>query len=126
MHAPASARSRRDAARSRQGRGRHVSKPSPLLFLLLLLLLLINAGWENPLTFDVDEVVDDCMHLIALLYLTIGRNNEAPAWYVAFSLCAAWIYTYMQKLLAMYNHEGSSFSRNSLSSSQTHAFCSDY
>jgi hypothetical protein len=35
-----------------------------------------------PLTlphFLVDYVLDDCFQLISLLFLTVGRNNEAPA-----------------------------------------------
>lgn len=27
----------------------------------------------------VDNVLDDCFQLISLFFLTIGRNNEAPA-----------------------------------------------
>jgi len=27
----------------------------------------------------VDTVLDDCFQLISLFFLTIGRNNEAPA-----------------------------------------------
>ena len=27
----------------------------------------------------VDNVLDDCFQLISLLFLTVGRNNEAPA-----------------------------------------------
>ena len=27
----------------------------------------------------VDYVLDDCFQLISLLFLTVGRNNEAPA-----------------------------------------------
>lgn len=30
----------------------------------------------------VDYVLDDCFQLISLFFLTIGRNNEAPAVYV--------------------------------------------
>lgn len=29
----------------------------------------------------VDSVLDDCFQLISLFFLTIGRNNEAPAVY---------------------------------------------
>jgi hypothetical protein len=29
--------------------------------------------------FPVDYVLDDCFQLISLLFLTVGRNNEAPA-----------------------------------------------
>jgi hypothetical protein len=32
--------------------------------------------------FLVDYVLDDCFQLISLLFLTVGRNNEAPAVYV--------------------------------------------
>lgn len=31
----------------------------------------------------VDYVLDDCFQLISLLFLTVGRNNEAPAVYVS-------------------------------------------
>lgn len=31
----------------------------------------------------VDTVLDDCFQLISLFFLTIGRNNEAPAAYEA-------------------------------------------
>ena len=31
------------------------------------------------LTAVVDNVLDDCFQLISLFFLTIGRNNEAPA-----------------------------------------------
>jgi hypothetical protein len=31
--------------------------------------------------FLVDYVLDDCFQLISLLFLTVGRNNEAPAVY---------------------------------------------
>jgi hypothetical protein len=31
------------------------------------------------LHFPVDYVLDDCFQLISLLFLTVGRNNEAPA-----------------------------------------------
>lgn len=34
--------------------------------------------------FAVDYVLDDCFQLISLLFLTVGRNNEAPATYVSF------------------------------------------
>jgi hypothetical protein len=30
---------------------------------------------------SVDTVLDDCFQLISLFFLTIGRNNEAPAMY---------------------------------------------
>ena len=30
-------------------------------------------------TYPVDNVLDDCFQLISLFFLTIGRNNEAPA-----------------------------------------------
>jgi hypothetical protein len=29
--------------------------------------------------FAVDYVLDDCFQLISLLFLTVGKNNEAPA-----------------------------------------------
>lgn len=29
--------------------------------------------------FIVDTVLDDCFQLISLFFLTVGRNNEAPA-----------------------------------------------
>ena len=35
---------------------------------------------QSSLGFDtVDNVLDDCFQLISLFFLTIGRNNEAPA-----------------------------------------------
>ena len=35
---------------------------------------------QGLLDFDaVDNVLDDCFQLISLFFLTIGRNNEAPA-----------------------------------------------
>ena len=30
----------------------------------------------------MDNILDDCFQLISLLFLTVGRNNEAPAVYV--------------------------------------------
>lgn len=27
----------------------------------------------------VDYILDDCFQLISLLFLTVGKNNEAPA-----------------------------------------------
>lgn len=27
----------------------------------------------------VDTVLDDCLQLISLFFMTVGRNNEAPA-----------------------------------------------
>lgn len=46
-----------------------------------------NAGMAHVLLseahyltlFLVDNVLDDCFQLISLLFLTVGRNNEAPA-----------------------------------------------
>lgn len=37
------------------------------------------------LTFTVDTVLDDCFQLISLFFLTIGKNQEAPAAYSAIS-----------------------------------------
>lgn len=34
------------------------------------------------LDLTVDNVLDDCFQLISLFFLTIGRNNEAPAVWV--------------------------------------------
>ncbi|KAL9126289.1 MAG: hypothetical protein Q9217_004638 [Psora testacea] len=40
------------------------------------------ARWLPDLRFKiVDRVLDDCFQLISLFFLTIGRNNEAPAVY---------------------------------------------
>lgn len=33
----------------------------------------------NRMPVAVDNVLDDCFQLISLLFLTVGRNNEAPA-----------------------------------------------
>lgn len=35
----------------------------------------------------VDTILDDCFQLISLFFLTIGKNNEAPAVYVNQPLC---------------------------------------
>ncbi|OQO05270.1 hypothetical protein B0A48_09037 [Cryoendolithus antarcticus] len=47
----------------------------------------LNALRENKRTEQnrVDTVLDDCFQLISLFFLTIGRNNEAPAVYSAVS-----------------------------------------
>ena len=41
----------------------------------------LRHGGENAydLSNAVDNVLDDCFQLISLFFLTIGRNNEAPA-----------------------------------------------
>jgi hypothetical protein len=36
---------------------------------------------EQPLTGAVDRVLDGCFQLLSLFFMTIGRNNEAPAAY---------------------------------------------
>lgn len=33
----------------------------------------------------VDKVLDDCFQLISLFFMTVGRNNEAPAVYATTS-----------------------------------------
>lgn len=33
----------------------------------------------NHQCLTVDYVLDDCFQLISLLFLTVGKNNEAPA-----------------------------------------------
>lgn len=41
-----------------------------------------NRNKHTPLltiTAAVDNVLEDCFQLISLFFLTIGRNNEAPA-----------------------------------------------
>lgn len=41
-----------------------------------------NRNKHTPLltiTAVVDNVLEDCFQLISLFFLTIGRNNEAPA-----------------------------------------------
>jgi len=39
-----------------------------------------SSGMEGSADdFIVDTVLDDCFSLISLFFLTIGRNNEAPA-----------------------------------------------
>ncbi|KAL8711538.1 MAG: hypothetical protein Q9220_003948 [cf. Caloplaca sp. 1 TL-2023] len=46
------------------------------------LLNVIREEHEKPLEQNrVDTVLDDCFQLISLFFLTIGRNNEAPAVY---------------------------------------------
>lgn len=42
-------------------------------------LCMIDGGITNPRSLTVDYVLDDCFQLISLLFLTVGRNNEAPA-----------------------------------------------
>lgn len=42
----------------------------------------------------VDYVLDDCFQLISLLFLTVGRNNEAPAVYVPSVWCQVKIELY--------------------------------
>lgn len=36
---------------------------------------------QEPLTRTVDRVLDGCFQLLSLFFMTIGRNNEAPAAY---------------------------------------------
>lgn len=36
---------------------------------------------RHPLTRTVDRVLDGCFQLLSLFFMTIGRNNEAPAAY---------------------------------------------
>ncbi|KAI4092913.1 MAG: hypothetical protein LQ339_007809 [Xanthoria mediterranea] len=46
------------------------------------LLNTIREDHDKPLEQNrVDDVLDDCFQLISLFFLTIGRNNEAPAVY---------------------------------------------
>ncbi|KAL8883769.1 MAG: hypothetical protein Q9215_008033, partial [Flavoplaca cf. flavocitrina] len=46
------------------------------------LLNIIREDHDKPLEQNqVDKVLDDCFQLISLFFLTIGRNNEAPAVY---------------------------------------------
>ncbi|KAI4282974.1 MAG: hypothetical protein L6R38_002541 [Xanthoria sp. 2 TBL-2021] len=46
------------------------------------LLNIIREEHDKPLEQNrVDNVLDDCFQLISLFFLTIGRNNEAPAVY---------------------------------------------
>lgn len=52
------------------------------------MLALIGLAYGNGFHADrihtplVDYVLDDCFQLISLLFLTVGKNNEAPAVYV--------------------------------------------
>ena len=53
----------------------------------------LNRGWYSRtiwtgphakrLLESVDRVLEDCFQLISLFFLTVGRNNEAPAVYVS-------------------------------------------
>ncbi|KAL8914435.1 MAG: hypothetical protein Q9171_000940 [Xanthocarpia ochracea] len=46
------------------------------------LLNILREAHDKPLEQNrVDKVLDDCFQLISLFFLTIGRNNEAPAVY---------------------------------------------
>ncbi|KAL8899101.1 MAG: hypothetical protein Q9192_001736 [Flavoplaca navasiana] len=46
------------------------------------LLNIVREDHDKPLEQNrVDRVLDDCFQLISLFFLTIGRNNEAPAVY---------------------------------------------
>jgi len=38
-----------------------------------------GAGYAANFDLSVDSVLDDCLQLISLFFLTIGRNAEAPA-----------------------------------------------
>jgi len=40
---------------------------------------MVDGGITNLRSRTVDYVLDDCFQLISLLFLTVGRNNEAPA-----------------------------------------------
>ena len=40
---------------------------------------MIGETLTNLRSLIVDYVLDDCFQLISLLFLTVGRNNEAPA-----------------------------------------------
>ena len=44
-------------------------------------LIYLVSGVQSILicSLPVDNVLDDCFQLISLFFLTIGRNNEAPA-----------------------------------------------
>lgn len=48
---------------------------------LILILEVLVGYWKLTYRgfFAVDYVLDDCFQLISLLFLTVGRNNEAPA-----------------------------------------------
>ncbi|KAL8874270.1 MAG: hypothetical protein Q9174_000390 [Haloplaca sp. 1 TL-2023] len=52
------------------------------------LLNVIREEHDKPLEQNrVDSVLDDCFQLVSLFFLTIGRNNEAPAVYSMTSTC---------------------------------------
>lgn len=57
-----------------QTRGQHV-RPLPGRLRSCKFQPVAQANWKYP----VDNVLDDCFQLISLFFLTIGRNNEAPA-----------------------------------------------
>ena len=42
-------------------------------------LMLPGLSFQFADGITVDTVLDDCFQLISLFFLTIGRNNEAPA-----------------------------------------------
>lgn len=44
-------------------------------------LLLLGRGIQLTLCLTVDRVLDGCFQLLSLFFMTIGRNNEAPAAY---------------------------------------------
>lgn len=43
----------------------------------------LGGDWRSMI---VDYILDDCFQLISLLFLTVGKNNEAPAVWVTMSL----------------------------------------
>lgn len=57
----------------------------------------------------VDTVLDDCFQLISLFFLTIGRNQEAPAVYVAMRY--HYIYSVLTRLDQIFRHLDSKGSR---------------
>ena len=38
-----------------------------------------GSPWLTTMPNQVDTVLDDCFQLISLFFMTIGKNNEAPA-----------------------------------------------
>ena len=41
--------------------------------------MLLYGTVSDPCSETVDRILEDCFQLISLFFLTIGRNNEAPA-----------------------------------------------
>jgi hypothetical protein len=46
-----------------------------------LVVVVVVVAATNVLSQSVDKVLESCFQLLSLFYLTIGRNNEAPAAY---------------------------------------------